>query len=203
MKFRPTTIIAILALFVAIGGTATAAGLINGKKIKPGTITAKAFKKQTVSKTRISTSALAALAGAQGPKGEKGEQGPKGDTGSQGAQGIPGTRSLSINVTKLAQQPNHNAEQAKLSGLASKRYIVTAKVNVVSQNAGSLVECSLEANGGSESDSAEWTNAANSGRGVLWMVGSTGAGTNEIKVICNAGNSGATLNTTLTAIPTT
>ena len=34
-QLRPATIIAILALFVAVGGTATAAsGLINGKNIK-------------------------------------------------------------------------------------------------------------------------------------------------------------------------
>ena len=44
-RFRPATIIAMLALLVAISGTATAAsGLIDGKKIKPGTVTAKQIK---------------------------------------------------------------------------------------------------------------------------------------------------------------
>ena len=39
-RFSPATWIAVLALFIVIGGTATAAsGLINGKKIKPGTVT--------------------------------------------------------------------------------------------------------------------------------------------------------------------
>jgi len=202
MRFRPSTIIALLALFVAIGGTATAAGLINGKKIKPGTVSGKAFKTQTITKAKISTSTLAALAGAAGPRGETGKKGEQGAVGNQGPQGDPGASSLSVKATKLAQVPNQDVEQAKLGDLAPDRYIATAKVNVVSQFAGTTVTCTLQANGGSEADEAQWTNGVNSGRGVLWMIASTAGGASEIKVICNAGTSGATLNTTLTAIPT-
>ncbi|MCB0870681.1 MAG: collagen-like protein [Solirubrobacterales bacterium] len=203
MKNRPATIMAILALFIAIGGTATAAsGLINGSKIKPGTVAGKSFKSQGITKAKISTSALAALAGAQGPKGEKGARGDKGATGDQGPQGAPGARSYSIKATKLAQQANVTVTQAKLDDLPNGRYIISAKVNVVSQNAGSTVVCDLEANGGTPTDQAEWSNPGASNRGVLWMVNSTEGSVSEVNVDCNAGNSGATLVTTLTAIPT-
>ena len=55
MKKRPsfTSVIALLALFIAIGGTATAAGLISGKSIKRGTITAKQIKKEAVTGAKI------------------------------------------------------------------------------------------------------------------------------------------------------
>lgn len=199
MKFRPATLIAVLALFVAIGGTATAASnRISGSKIKSGTVAGKAFKNQTITTTRISTDAIAALAGAKGPKGEKGEQG---ETGEQGTAGAPGTTTLSAASTKVAQAPNADVSQVVLNDLPASRYIATARVSVQSQSAGSLVTCSLESANGGNTDEAKWTSPSNGARGHLWMVVPTGVATNQLKVVCNAGNSSATLKTTLTAIP--
>ena len=205
MKVRPATLLAMLALFVAIGGTATAAsGLINGKNIKKGTIAGKAFKNQTITQTKISPAAIAALAGAKGPrgvKGEKGSIGSKGPDGDQGVAGAPGTTTVTGTATKVAQASNVDVDQVVLDDLPGSRYVVTAKVNVLSQTAGSLVVCSIETNGGGGSDEARWSNPVNSSRGVLWMVKSTEAEVNEIKVVCNAGDSSATLKTVLTAVP--
>src|SRR5262249_57265308 len=82
--------IALLALFVALGGTSFAAAtLINGSQIKP----------HTIAKNRLTNRAIAQLKGnrgPQGPQGPAGSQGPQGPqgaqgaTGSQGAQGPPG-----------------------------------------------------------------------------------------------------------------
>lgn len=112
-------IVAGIALVVAVGGTATAANpLINGAKIKKGTITSKQVKNQSLTGADIKNGSIgpadlssktkAALTGPQGPAGPtgsagsagsagpkgdpgaKGDQGPKGDPGLQGAQGIPG-----------------------------------------------------------------------------------------------------------------
>ena len=70
MRFRPATLIAVLALLIAAGGSATAAsGLINGKKVKAGTLPGKAFKNQTITRAKLSTSAIAAFAGDTGQKG--------------------------------------------------------------------------------------------------------------------------------------
>ncbi|MDQ5894705.1 MAG: hypothetical protein QG596_966, partial [Actinomycetota bacterium] len=48
------TILASLALIVALGGTATAAsGLINGKNIKNNTVTGKKLKNKTITKNKL------------------------------------------------------------------------------------------------------------------------------------------------------
>jgi len=67
--------VALLALFLALGGTSyAAASLINGSQIKP----------HSIPKNRLTKGAIASLHGAKGTKGTPGERGPT------GAQGIPG-----------------------------------------------------------------------------------------------------------------
>jgi hypothetical protein len=71
--------VALLALFLALGGTSAfaAATLINGSQIKP----------HTIAKNRLTNKAIKQLKGNRGPQGL---QGPKGTTGAQGVQGIQG-----------------------------------------------------------------------------------------------------------------
>jgi hypothetical protein len=83
-------VVAMVALLVALGGTAGAAsGLVTGAQIKNG----------TVNLADLSANAKSALKGKQGPRGlqgvagpagaagAQGEKGEKGDTGAQGQQG--------------------------------------------------------------------------------------------------------------------
>lgn len=73
MKYlrHPATIIAAIALFVALGGGAAwASGLISGSQIKNHSIPAK----------KLTASAIKSLHGQRGPVG------PKGTTGGTGAQ---------------------------------------------------------------------------------------------------------------------
>src|SRR5256885_16430385 len=76
--------IAMLALFLALGGTSYAAAtLISGSQIKP----------HTIAKNRLTNKAIKQLKGNRGPRGAQGApgtQGPKGTTGAQGVQGPPG-----------------------------------------------------------------------------------------------------------------
>lgn len=60
---RPSaaTVIALLALFVALGGPAEAARLINGKTIRPNTITSKQVKAGSLSTTDLSRASRASL----------------------------------------------------------------------------------------------------------------------------------------------
>jgi len=77
---HPATAFAVLALFVALAGTAYASGLISGSQIKNHSIPAK----------KLTASAIKSLHGQRGPTGPpgpKGNPGPKGDTGPQGARG--------------------------------------------------------------------------------------------------------------------
>ncbi|HNC14795.1 MAG TPA: hypothetical protein PLV77_02725, partial [Solirubrobacterales bacterium] len=82
-ELRPGTVIAVIALFIAIGGTATAAsGLINGSKIKPGTVTARQIKNQTITTSKLAPATVASLRGARGPVGATGPAGENGQPGT-------------------------------------------------------------------------------------------------------------------------
>jgi hypothetical protein len=78
----PALAIAALAFFVALAGTATAAGVLitSSKQIKAGVIEA----------SDLSAKARKQLKGAQGPAGERGVVGPAGASGASGAAGAPG-----------------------------------------------------------------------------------------------------------------
>jgi hypothetical protein len=89
MKGRPSPalVVAIVALFVAFSGTATAALVMTGKNIKNGTITGKDVKNRTLDTKKLSIKAVTSLSGQHGPAGP---QGPKGDTGATGPRGQKG-----------------------------------------------------------------------------------------------------------------
>jgi collagen triple helix repeat protein len=75
---HPATVIAALALFVALGGGAAwAGGLIPGSRIK----------NHSIATRKLTKSAILSLRGATGPSGP---QGPQGTPGTPGAPGTPG-----------------------------------------------------------------------------------------------------------------
>ena len=77
-RFMRRNTIALLALFLALGGTSYAAAtLINGSQIKP----------HTIAKNRLTNRAIAQLKGNRGPAGPQGAQGPQGPKGATGPQG--------------------------------------------------------------------------------------------------------------------
>ena len=77
----PALVISLIALFVALGGTAYASGLISGSQIKNHSIPARKL-------TRPAIKSLHGQRGPIGPQGLKGDPGPKGDTGLQGPGAI-------------------------------------------------------------------------------------------------------------------
>jgi len=83
-----------LALFVAMGGTAIAASsaLITGKQIKNNSITGADVKDKSLTPKDFRGSVRGARGpqGPAGPSGAKGDKGDKGDTGAPGAAGTPG-----------------------------------------------------------------------------------------------------------------
>ncbi len=84
---------AIGAVFVAVGGPATAARLIDGSDIKPGTIESRQLADGAVTPSKLSRRVRRALAGRAGPAGRNGANGapgPQGPQGPQGAAGAPG-----------------------------------------------------------------------------------------------------------------
>jgi Collagen triple helix repeat (20 copies) len=85
---HPATAVSVLALFVALGGTAYASGLIRGSQIKNHTIAEAKLTKKAVK-------ALRGQRGPRGPVGATGASGPTGHQGPQGLQGLPGTPGMS------------------------------------------------------------------------------------------------------------
>jgi hypothetical protein len=83
VRQSPAVVVAMLALFVAMGGTAIAAGnaLITGKQIKNSSITGADVKNKSLTPKDFKGS-VRGPRGLQGPKGDKGD---KGDAGSPGA----------------------------------------------------------------------------------------------------------------------
>ncbi len=83
----PAMVVALVALFVALGGSAYAALKLPANSVGPAQL-----KKGAVTPTKLSPAAKTALsrpgpkseAGARGPEGPRGDSGPKGDTGPAG-----------------------------------------------------------------------------------------------------------------------
>jgi hypothetical protein len=102
-RLRPrltfANVVSVMALFVALGGSATAAVvLITGKQVKNGSLTGIDLKNNSVGSVDVKDGDLLAKdfkagqlpSGLAGRKGDIGAEGPKGETGAQGQQGIQG-----------------------------------------------------------------------------------------------------------------
>ena len=121
---RHTTVVAYLALFAALGGSAYAAVTVTGKNIKDGTVTGRDVKNRSLGTSKLSASAVSSLSGQRGPAGPEGPQGargpvgptgpigPRGETGSPGPagpvgpagpQGPSGISGYQLAVTPVAQ----------------------------------------------------------------------------------------------------
>jgi hypothetical protein len=84
--------VALVALFVAFSGTATAALVMTGKNIKDGTITGQDVKNRTLGTKKLSKKAVTSLRGQRGVTGPQGPAGPQGAAGPQGSNGDPGPK---------------------------------------------------------------------------------------------------------------
>jgi hypothetical protein len=91
-------IVAILALFVALGGTSMAALVITGKQVKDSSLTGRDVKDSSLTGSDVKNRSLKAgdfaagqlPSGSPGPQGAKGEPGPIGEQGPIGVQGQAG-----------------------------------------------------------------------------------------------------------------
>lgn len=138
---KASTVIAAIALFIVIGGTATAAsGLISGKKIKPGTVTAKQIKNKTITKAKLAPSAVKSLKGAAGETGPAGAKGATGVAGATGATGPAGADGEDGTVTPFETElinfglPKDEYPVPLSLDVPAGNYLITAKANVVSHD---------------------------------------------------------------------
>jgi len=84
---RHSTVVAYLALFVALSGSAYAAVKIGSKQIKDNSVRSRDIKNKTIAVKDISNPARKSLRGQKGPPGAAGSQGAAGAPGDQGPAG--------------------------------------------------------------------------------------------------------------------
>lgn len=106
-KPSPATVISLVALFVALGGTSYAAITITGANVRNSSLTGADIKNDSLASPDIRNGSLLAKdfkpgqlpagglgvpgpQGSAGPKGDTGATGPKGDTGAAGPKGETG-----------------------------------------------------------------------------------------------------------------
>jgi hypothetical protein len=191
-QFRPATLIAMLALFVAIGGTATAAsGLINGKKLVNNSVAGKKLKNKTVTKKKLAPATIKAL------KGKKGPQGPKGDKGDPGQDGVVSPASKEFGNLNI---PADTEMAIGALNVPSGKYLVTATINVTS-NATDVISCGISANHGGGFSSSVF-DPDGGGRVTLpsQLVTETDNVT-QLTLGCAAGNQVAGVSGTIIATP--
>ena len=146
----PALVVAIVALSVALSGTATAALMMTGNNIRNGTVTGKDLANRTLAKKKLSKKAIASLQGRTGPAG------PQGLQGAQGAQGAPGPAGpVGPSTTYVDNEPNSiTAVQSRILEVAIPPGSYTAQVNmdilIKSGFATGEGECRFRAPGGSD-----------------------------------------------------
>ena len=143
---RFSLLIAGVALFIVLGGSAVAAsGLINGKNIKKGTITAKQIRNKTITRAKIAPSTVKSLAGARGPQGQSGSPGAKGTTGPTGQAGADGIVVPQSATGSLVNLPSDSQTEVLSRTVPAGTYVVNARVALVSQAATSTnrIGCGL------------------------------------------------------------
>jgi hypothetical protein len=110
MKRLSTHAIGLLALFVALGGSAYAAATITGSSVKDGSLTGRDVKNRSLTKRDFRGGTLPAgrqgVAGPQGLAGPQGASGPAGPAGPAGAQGEPGPSEAIVTFLGEFDLPN-------------------------------------------------------------------------------------------------
>lgn len=174
---HPATVIASLALFVALGGGAAfASGLISGTKIVNHSI---AEKKLTA----------AAIKGLRGQRGPAGAQGP---TGASGAQGIPGpkgdtgaTGPSSATSASFPAGTNFGTTSVTIASLAlgAGSYLVTGNTTVIDGSAATAV-CTLDDNIAGTIDTSSTSTDAATPRASLHLLAPLVTNGSTVKIDC-------------------
>lgn len=200
---RPATVLAAIAAFAVLAGTATAAnGLIAGKQIKPGTITGKQIKNKSLALSKLKDAAVKTLSGKPGPQGPAGPAGPagiKGDAGPQGPAGIVAPLFGSDDSENIADGQDKLLITVPVA--AAGTYVISAKANLFAVQAAASVECRIEA-GGKSPDFVQWTaDDVNSRQPVSLQAVATASPGNPLRLFCAFdGGNGSASESKLTAI---
>ncbi|MBN8867110.1 MAG: hypothetical protein J0H98_06120 [Solirubrobacterales bacterium] len=194
---RLATVLAGLALMIALGGTATAAsGLINGKKIKNNSIPGKKLKNKTITKAKIAPATIKSL---RGQTGQTGPQGPKGDQGAPGANGVVSPEFEDFGSVNI---PDGGELGLGTVNVPAGKYMITATVRGFALGSGRM-ECFVSSNsGGGSSETSSWTSNGANQRNALPITYVTTTDTvTSISLGCGMEDTNGAASGTLTVVP--
>src|SRR4051794_9441847 len=127
-KPSPALMVALAALFFAVGGpsyaadvTSAAKKLITGKQIKDGSIAEKDLDRKL--RAKLAASGTAGPAGPAGARGAPGGQGPQGDRGLPGQDGRDGTDATLPAVENWHEVAPAVTEQTDQDNFPSGRFL--------------------------------------------------------------------------------
>jgi hypothetical protein len=184
------TVVAYLALFVALGGTSYAALSISGKNVKNGSLTGADLKNNSVASADVRDRGLLA-------KDFKAGQLPAGPTGPTGAPGVPGLPgaagssglSKAYYVTRTTAEnplPNALTTVARVTGLPAGKYLITGTATAVNfDNPADFVRCVIRVNGEDSGGSAAWVqNDASEGSTIVSTAAASSTATFDAAFMC-------------------
>jgi hypothetical protein len=187
MKRRPSPLtLLLLAVVLALGvaGSATAAKLIDGKSIKPGTVTTKQLKDGTVKKKDLAKSV----------KKQLGVPGPVGPQGPAALPKLHATQSPSSNFAANTQV------QVGTQVLPAATYFTTATV-ILSSTSDGVGSCTVQLNG-VVLDEGQFDFQTGGGRTSFTLVAVVNAtAAQSPKLICETPGTGAATNISFLSIP--
>ena len=159
--------LALLALFVALGGTGYAAATITSSQVKDGSLSGRDIKDSSLTGRDVRNGSLKSAdfgagqlpsgpagaagqqgaAGATGPQGPAGDRGPAGDPGPTGPPGnSDGRHAARLSEIQIASLPTSNVVVS--TQLPAGRWVVTASGTIDNDNVNAVrVGCKLVARG--------------------------------------------------------
>jgi hypothetical protein len=129
-SYRPShaTVVAYLALFVALGGSSYAAIKVTGKNVKDSSLTGRDLRNESVTgsdvrglTTRDFSGQLPA--GPQGPPGAQGPQGVQGQQGQDGQDGSPDTPQQVLDKIKQVDGSGSLLDADLLDGMSASAFL--------------------------------------------------------------------------------
>jgi hypothetical protein len=203
-------VVATLALFLALGGSAVAGAQVvfTGANVKNRSLTGVDIKKGSLGIQTLSPGArrqlrgLRGIAGPAGPAGPQGPAGPKGDTGATGPQGPAGTQgaagsqgSPGVGVTTQVVMGADVTNYADLTPLATASataagdYVIFA--SLTAHNTGAIdggLDCGFRFNGNVTGAGGVWVAPGATASGTMANVV---AGPGTVEFLCD-GSDGTT-----------
>ena len=187
----PATVLSMIALFVALGGTSYAALSIGSAQVRNNSLTSSDIKNNTVKSADVRNGSLllkdfkagqlvsgapgpAGPAGLAGPVGPAGPAGAKGDTGATGAKGDKGdTGSPGVSGLEIvsSSSPSNSTPKSHVATCPAGKTVIAGGYRVIGQAGNIVIDENEPSFQSAQSTTAWWVEAhENAATDINWSV---------------------------------